>query len=81
MAGIGLVPGTVGKFNDSSVSVPHMGWNSLRILKVTHTLARTRTHARTRARTDSRVRAPPCVYGEPRTTSPSSVCLDVYVEH
>ena len=34
VAGIGLVPGVVGKFDDASVSVPHMGWNSLRILKV-----------------------------------------------
>jgi len=33
VAGIGLVPGSVGKFNDPSVSVPHMGWNSLRIMQ------------------------------------------------
>ena len=31
--GLGTVPGTVGKFDDASVSVPHMGWNSLRMLK------------------------------------------------
>ncbi|EKX46496.1 hypothetical protein GUITHDRAFT_159622 [Guillardia theta CCMP2712] len=33
LAGLGIVPGIVGKFSDTSVSVPHMGWNSLRILK------------------------------------------------
>jgi len=33
VAGMGLVAGTVGKFDDESVSVPHMGWNSLRIMK------------------------------------------------
>ena len=30
-AGLGVIPGTVARFNDISVSVPHMGWNSLRI--------------------------------------------------
>ena len=33
VAGIGIVPGTVGRFKDPKESVPHMGWNSLRILK------------------------------------------------
>ena len=32
VAGLGVIPGIVSKFNDTSVSIPHMGWNSLRIL-------------------------------------------------
>jgi len=32
-AGLGVIPGIVSRFNDSSVSIPHMGWNSLRIQK------------------------------------------------
>jgi glutamine amidotransferase/cyclase len=35
VAGLGVIPGVVGKFNDTSVSVPHMGWNALRICKDT----------------------------------------------
>jgi imidazole glycerol-phosphate synthase len=32
IAGLGVIPGIVSKFSDTTVSVPHMGWNSLRIL-------------------------------------------------
>mmetsp|Transcript_43927 Transcript_43927/g.68738 ORF Transcript_43927/g.68738 Transcript_43927/m.68738 type:complete len:536 (-) Transcript_43927:1213-2820(-) len=33
LKGLGVVPGNVGKFQDPNVSIPHMGWNSLRIQK------------------------------------------------
>jgi imidazole glycerol-phosphate synthase len=29
--GLGLIPGTVRRFEDDSLSVPHMGWNGLRL--------------------------------------------------
>ncbi len=33
VAGLGVLPGTVPRFPDSALKVPHMGWNQLRIKK------------------------------------------------
>ncbi len=36
--GLGLIPGQIKRFPDSSLSVPHMGWNGISVLKPSHLL-------------------------------------------
>jgi glutamine amidotransferase len=32
-AGLGLIPGRIEKFNEKQVKIPHMGWNSLKVVQ------------------------------------------------